>query len=304
MALLLAPSLAQADDLHLPNVDVQKIANGVLSLMSYSAVPDLASSSLSIDNAESGNPSLMMTQLGGGATMSKSVPVYLEGSAAYSRYDPSFVASNGQESRPVPVKWNNVTLTGGIGYDFPITDTLVWRPIFSFTLGKIASDATIGEWLLGQKTGQEIDFIERGAMNAYGLGGAIMLDLEDFKPARDIDVELRYSNIQLRTYGDTSSSVVGHASAETASLYTRWRAPIGNITFFERPFRYVLEASHTQYLGSQAGILGFDYLSTVGAGIEFDSSAYDIIITRTRIVGRYMFGNGVSGTSIGLAVSF
>jgi hypothetical protein len=64
MALLLAPSLAQADDLHLPNVDVQKIANGVLSLMSYSAVPDLASSSLSIDNAESGNPSLMMTQLG------------------------------------------------------------------------------------------------------------------------------------------------------------------------------------------------------------------------------------------------
>lgn len=303
-ALLLAPSLVQAGDVHLPNVDVQKIANGVLSLMSYSAVPDLASSSLSINNAESGNPSLMMTQLGGGATMSKSVPIYLEGSAAYSRYDPSFVASDGQETRDIPVKWNNVTLTGGIGYDFPITENLVWRPIFNFTLGRIASDATIGEWLLGQKTGHEIDFIERGTMNAYGLGGSIMLDLEDFKPARDIDMELRYSNIQLRTYGSTSSSVVGKASAETASLYGRWRAPIGGITFFDRPFRYVLEGSHTRYLGSQAGVLGFDYLSTAGLGIEFDSSAYDIIITRTRIVGRYMFGKGVSGTSVGLAVSF
>lgn len=304
LSLWLTPTLAGADDLHLRDVDVQKVANGVLSLMSYSAVPDLASSSLSINNAESGNPSLMMTQLGGGATMSKSIPIYLEGSAAYSRYDPSFVASDGLESRPIPVKWNNVTLTGGIGYDFRITDILVWRPIFNFTLGKIASDASIGEWLLGQKTGKEIDFIDGGTMNAYGLGGAIMLDLEDFKPARDIDLELRYSNIQLRTYGNTSSSVIGKASAETASLYARWRAPIGGITFFDRPFRYVLEGSHTQYLGSQAGVLGFDYLSTVGAGIEFDSSAYDIIITRTRIVGRYMFGKGVSGTSVGLAVSF
>ena len=304
LLLLLAPLPATADDLHLVDVDVQKVANGILSLMSYSAVPDLASSSLSINNAESGNPSLMMTQLGGGATISKNVPVYLEGSAAYSRYDPSFVASNGQESRPVPIKWNNVTLTGGIGYDFPITENLVWRPIFNFTLGKIASDATIGEWLLGQKTGHDIDFLEGGQMNAYGLGGSIMLDLEDFKPQRDIDLELRYSNIQLRSYGNTSNSVTGSASAETASLYARWRAPIGNITFFDRPFRYVLEGSHTRYLGSQAGILGFDYLSTAGLGIEFDSSAYDIIITRTRIVGRYMFGKGISGTSVGLAVSF
>ena len=64
-----------------------------------------------------------------------------------------------------------------------------------------------------------------------------------------------------------------------------------------------LEGSHTRYLGSQAGVLGFNYLSTAGLGIEFDSSAYDII-TRTRIVGRYMFGKGVSGTSVGVAVSF
>lgn len=304
LPLLLLPSVASADGLYLPGVDVQKVANGVLSLMSYSAVPDLASSSLSIDNASSGNPGVFMTQLGGGATMSKSTPVYLEGSIAYSRYDPTFIASNGQESREIPLKWNNVTGTAGVGYDFPITDVMVWRPIFNFTLGKIATDTTVGEWLASQKLGRDIDFIDHGQMNAYGLGGSLMLDLEDYKPLRDIDLELRYTNIQLHSYGDTSSGATGKAAAETASIYYRWRAPIGGIKLLDRPFRYVLEASNTQYLGSQRGILGFNYLSSVGVGIELDSSAYDIIVTRTRLVARYMFGNNVAGGSIGLACSF
>ena len=141
-------------------------------------------------------------------------------------------------------------------------------------------------------------------MIAYGLGGSLMLDLEDFKPERDIDLELRYSNIQLHSYGSTSSGATGKASAETASIYARWRAPIGGITLLDRPFRYVLEASNTQYLGSQRGILGFNYLSSLGVGIELDSSAYNIIVTRTRLVARYMFGNNVAGTSLGLACSF
>jgi hypothetical protein len=72
----------------------------------------------------------------------------------------------------------------------------------------------------------------------------------------------------------------------------------------QRPLRYVLEASHTQYLGDQRGALGFDYLTSLGVGIEIDSTAYTQIITRTRLVGRYMFGNNVDGYSLGLAVSF
>ena len=66
----------------------------------------------------------------------------------------------------------------------------------------------------------------------------------------------------------------------------------------------MLEASNTQYLGSQRGVLGFNYLSSLGVGVELDSSAYNIFVTRTRLVARYMFGNNVSGTSIGLACSF
>jgi hypothetical protein len=68
--------------------------------------------------------------------------------------------------------------------------------------------------------------------------------------------------------------------------------------------RYVLEFSHSNYMGAQVQSIGFDALSTVGFGLELDSSAHDIWITRTRLVLRHMFGENVQGTSIGLAVSF
>jgi hypothetical protein len=117
-------------------------------------------------------------------------------------------------------------------------------------------------------------------------------------------VELRYTDIRLRTFGNTAAAVQGEASARTANLYTRYRAPTG-MHALDRPVRYVVEFSHSRYLGSQADILGFDYLSTVGAGLELDTSAYNpLYVTRLRAVLRYLFGKNVEGVSLGFAASF
>ncbi|WP_051304533.1 autotransporter domain-containing protein [Chitinilyticum litopenaei] len=306
-ACLLSPLAASsaAADYRLRDVNLRQHADGVLALMSYSAIPDLASSSLSISNAQSGNPSLNMSQLGGGATMSKETPIYLEGAIGYSRYDPVFVASRGEDAREIPLKWNSGTLQGGIGWDFPLSDSGEWviRPILNISLGTVASDLRIGKWWLDQNTELNTDFLDGGQMTVGGLGGALMLDYEKVSPEHDIDLEFRYSYIHLETIAG-SKSMAGRADSSTANVYARWRAPISDWSLLGKPFRYVLEASHSRYFGDQAGVLGFDYLSSVGAGIELDSSAYNIWITRTRLVARYMFGNNVHGYSIGLACSF
>ena len=72
----------------------------------------------------------------------------------------------------------------------------------------------------------------------------------------------------------------------------------------DRPLRYVLEFSHSRYLGSQSDILGFDRLTSLGLGLELDTSAHKVFVTRVRAVMRYVFGNNVSGVSLGLAASF
>ncbi len=43
----------------------------------------------------------------------------------------------------------------------------------------------------------------------------------------EIDLELRYSNIQLRSFGSTSDGLKGTSSAHSASLWSRYRAPTG-----------------------------------------------------------------------------
>jgi hypothetical protein len=45
-------------------------------------------------------------------------------------------------------------------------------------------------------------------------------------------------------------------------------------------------------------------MTSLGAGLELDSSKYDIIVTRTRLMARYKFGESVRGCSVGLAISF
>lgn len=303
VASLLTCGNAGAQGLDIAGPRIRDYANGVLAMMAYSAVPDLASSSLSIRNAATDDPGVYMTQLGGGFTVSKSVPLYLEGAIAYSRYDPTFIASNGAESRQVPTRWNSITGTGGIGWDFRITPELAFRPVFDFSLGKVASDLQIAKVYLERVTDRQIDFLDGGTLNAYGLGGAVMLDWEHYRPDHEVDVELRYTDIRLKSFGNSSAAVQGSASARTANVWARWRAPTGYVAL-DRPVRYVLEFSHSHYLGSQADILGFDRLTTLGVGMELDTSAHDIFVTRARAVLRYVFGNNVSGFSLGLAVSF
>lgn len=286
---------------------LQQQVNAALSLMTFTVTPDVTASNLSInDNSSdgsSGTSDLLMTQLGGGATMSDGFPIYLEGNLGFSRYDPQFVISKGEESKTFPAKWNTISASGGVGWDFDLSDHWVIRPIANLSLGTVASDLRIADWVFDHKTAKETAFLENGRLNAYGLGGSLMLDYELFSNQHDIDAEIRYSYIHLQSFGSTSEAVQGQADAENLSLYLRRRAPTG-LMLLSRPLRYVLEGARTEYFGAQRGMLGFDALNSLGAGFEMDSSKYDIIISRTRLVGRYMFGENTAGYSVGLAVSF
>jgi len=284
-------------------IDVQKLANGILGVMSYTVAPDVTTSTLTITNGATSNPGLSMTQLGGGFTWSKSTPLYLEGNAAYARYDPTFLASDGTETRPIPVKWNSVSATGGIGWDFPISEHWVVRPIVNFMLGQVASDLAGLKWWLDNNTSADLSFIDGKKLKAYGLGGSLMFDYEKFAPEADDDLELRYTNVQLRSYGDSAEAVVGKAKAESASIWARRRVPTGWGVVWERPVRYVYEVAYTEFLGAQKEV-GLARMASVGFGLELDSSALDRWATRWRAVLRYKFGPDVRGYSLGLAISF
>jgi hypothetical protein len=67
--------------------------------------------------------------------------------------------------------------------------------------------------------------------------------------------------------------------------------------------RYVYEVATTRFLGNETDT-GLTQMSSVGFGLELDSSAHDIWVTRARAVARYKFGPSMRGWTLGLAVSF
>lgn len=293
------PTLADV----LTDARIKERTDAILGLMSFMLTPDVTTGSLSVNNEPTGNPDIFMVTVGGGFTTSQDFPLYLEGTLGYSRYDPIFLASDGLIERPVPTKWNSVSLTGGVGWDFPVASELKFRPIFNFSLGRVASDSFVAGTILENQTGDGFEFLKQGTLDVYGLGGTLMLDYERYRDKNEIDIELRYTNIHLQSYSDTPAAVQGSSNAQSLSLWLRWRAPT-NFTAMNKPVRYVLEAARTSYIGDMRGALGFDELNSLGVGLELDSSAHEIIVTRTRLIFRYQFGDNVQGTSVGFAISF
>jgi hypothetical protein len=283
--------------------NVKGHADAVLAVMTYTTVPDVTTSSLSINSGATGNPGFGQTQLGGGFTISRTFPLYLEGTVAYSRYDPTFIATDGSTQRPLPAKWNTASTTIGIGWDFPITDELRFRPILNGTLGRVASDLRVAQSIINRAKDANLQFLEDGALNAYGYGGSLMLDYERYRESYEIDVELRATDIYLRSFGSSSEAVQGSATAQQFSLWARWRAPTG-LHALDKPVRYVLETAYSHYFGESAGVLGFNDLTSLGVGLELDSTKYPVIVTRTRAMVRYVFGHNVHGVSFGFAMSF
>jgi hypothetical protein len=283
--------------------NVKQHADAVLAVMTYTTVPDVTTSSLSINSGATGNPGFGQTQLGGGFTLSKSFPLYLEGTLAYSRYDPTFIATDGDQQRALPTRWNTFSTTVGIGWDFHITDELALRPILNGTIGRVSSDLRAGQTIINHVTDSNLQFLDNGALNAYGYGGSLMLDYEHYRENYEIDVELRATDIYLRSFDTASEAVQGSAMAQQLSLWARWRAPTGWHAL-DRPIRYVLEAAYSRYFGDSAGVLGFNDLTSLGVGLELASSKYPVVITRTRALVRYVFGHNVHGISFGFAVSF
>lgn len=299
---LFAADGAQAARRAISDVDLQRLANGVLGVMSYTVAPNLTTSALAIGNAALGSPGLSMVQLGGGFTWSSDSPLYLEGNAAYSRFDPVFQASQEGEQRSVPVRWESVAVTGGVGWDFRLSKHWVLRPIVDFTLGTVASDLSIAKWWLDNSSDLDLTFLNGGRLNAYGIGGSLMLDYERYEPDQEDDLELRYTYVPLRSFHTAVQAVTGHATAENINLWARRKVPTGAMVW-DRPLRYVFEGNLTQFLGDQRE-LGIERTAAVGVGLELDTSAKDIWVSRVRTLVRYHLGPRFHGWALGLAASF
>ena len=288
-------------------------SGGVIALMGYNMSPDGSTNALQINRTvvgtnDEGDPTLTLSQYGFGFTWSDSFPLYTEAFLGTARYDPRALFTNLPPNN-TPLRWNNIGLTGGIGYDFRIGEYLFLRPIFNLSAGYAASDASLFGQFINYRTDRDIDPLTDRHANIWGIGGSLMLAYYDYQPPRDIDVELRYTQLYLQTFGDTLPAARGTSMAQTASLWVRYRWPTG-WEAFGRPVRWVSDNNISVYLGDQEKVIGFAWAVKIGGGIEIDIGRYEVgavglDVSRLRLVARYFFGdNNITGVSVGIGMSF
>ena len=142
----------------------------MLGLMGFLVVPDMAASSIQVNrSSKEGDTGLSLTQLGSGFTVDPSFPLYMEGFLGFSRVDPRFLFSDGQTETRLPVRWNSVAASGGLGWDFPLTEHLVLRPIVNISLGHVESDVSLFARYLNLKYDVNLRFLKGGQLNNYWL---------------------------------------------------------------------------------------------------------------------------------------
>ena len=112
-----------------------------------------------------------------------------------------------------------------------------------------------------------------------------MLEHERCRTENEIDIDARLIQIHLQSFSASTSVIQGIADATALAVWSHWRAPTGRY-LPGRTLRHVVEAACSKLIRGQRGVLGFNHLTQVGAGLEIDTSAMTYLILRARPVGR------------------
>ncbi len=96
--------------------------------------------------------------------------------------------------------------TGPIGWDFPIAEHLVLRPIFNLSPHTVTNDLTIARAFIEKALDRDITFLDGGTLKACGLGGSLMLDDEAAYARHNTKINMRITNLVLRSLNNTSAA--------------------------------------------------------------------------------------------------
>lgn len=285
---------------------VRDKTTGALAIFGMSALPTETASTLLLNTGGESDEDYDFKggQLGGGFTVSDGFPIYFEGFLGWNRYDPVLLLSGTGRPSRLPLKWTSISATGGIGWDFSLTDHLVLRPMAHVSLGRVQTDLSVAATFIANQLGLDTSFLGAGGIWVGGGGASLGLEYNRrWDSDYEVDVTLRHTHLYLKpVFSD--KDYAGEANAITTALWSRLRVPTG-LHLWDRPIRGVFEVSGSYLPGDQGKVLGTDWLLQSGVGIEIDfSETWVPLLTTTRLTARYTRGERLEGFSIGLGASF
>lgn len=274
------------------------LARAALSALSASALRREGATTVSVVGANREESEFFSTSIGGGARFGEESQVYGEFQLAYQDYDPAFVLP-GRQADLVDVRWSSIALTGGLGWNHEINDSLTLRPIALASVGHVFGSAVFDE-LFPKGERSDLSGLFDDGLLAGGLGAAVVIDYQSAVPGGDLVLRARQSWMRLRPL-DAASDYDVHATASATNLFGKYSVPIPR----SGSLRGVVETSYTRFQGDQQETLNTAWLGSLGGGVELPLPE---TIGRGDMTGRavlrYVFGDGYEGVAFGFGGSF
>ena len=204
--------------------DVERGEERLMRMRAWLVGTDGTASAVQIDRGvrtdDGSDSGLVLGQIGAGFTVSEGFPLFLEGYIGYARYDPRFVFSRGEEARRLPTRWNSLSMTIGVGWDFRLAENLYLRPIVNAALGHASSDVALFGSYIRIRTGADLDILDQGRLNAWGLGGSLVLAYYDHQPRREIDdeVDRMLALIQMEDQGGKKTDQISGGQMQRVAI--------------------------------------------------------------------------------------
>ena len=283
------------------NLNIDRIADRALSTLGFVVVPARGAPFLSFADIDGTQNSFRSGQVGGGFNPVKGSPFYLEGYIGYQSYEPEFLLRTPLRDVDVDAEWQGIAATAGFGWDFPLAENWVFRPILNLSYGRASADATITGTAPDD---EDLNFLIDGDINAGGYGASLVLAYERFEARRDVGFSLRYTDMLLVPLG-SASDLDAEARVTTATAWGRLRYPIRNWQAFGEPVKSVFQASLSAFPGDQGDVVDLPWVARVGVGIQIGTEKTGVpLISATRLMVSYSFSDNYDAVGIGLGLSF
>lgn len=214
----------------------------------------------------------------------------------------SEIPVNGASPGRLDTRWVAYGLTAGVGARITLDDRFTLVPGFDAGVAQLENRT---DYLGGAAFAQPLfdGTVFNWRSHAWLATPSAGLEWADETDVRRIEIRTRLAWSRVASFGESDPALRFRKSGGTFSVRGELTSPT-NWAWFGRSPAWVLLAGHTAFLGPGRDVLGFPWISEVGAGLEWPSRASSDAPARLRVTLSGLFGPDVRGLTAGVGIEY
>lgn len=214
----------------------------------------------------------------------------------------SEIPVHGTSTGRLDTRWVAYGLTAGLGARIALDERFTLVPGFDAGVAQLENRT---EYLAGAAFVQPLldGTVFNWRSHAWLTTPSAGLEWADETEERRVEIRTRLAWSRVASFGESDPALRFRQSGGTFSVRGERTSPT-NWAWFGHSPAWVLLAGHTAFLGPGRGVLGFPWISELGAGLEWPSRASSDAPARLRVTLSGLFGPDVRGLTAGVGIDY